>query len=107
MRTNLARQSDPKIPVEIDYGDVFLADVPTRGHGCNCAGVMGNGIAVKFRRRCPAMFQEYRKRYRAGTFWVGDVFTWPTPRRTIFNLAPQSVPGPHQRSAKSEPPRCE
>ncbi len=70
-------------------GDLFASDLPALAHGCNCAGAMGRGIAVEFRRRWPAMFVEYRRRCAAGSFRLGDVFMWPADDRVIFNLATQ------------------
>jgi O-acetyl-ADP-ribose deacetylase (regulator of RNase III) len=31
-------------------------------HGCNCAGAVGAGIALGFRMRYPAMYEEHRRR---------------------------------------------
>jgi len=45
-------------------GDLFAnaSSVQAFAHGCNCAGAMGAGIAVGFRTRYPAMYEEYRRR---------------------------------------------
>ena len=42
-------------------GDLFDLGLPAIGHGCNCSGSMGAGIAVQFKRRFAAMYQEYRR----------------------------------------------
>lgn len=79
--------------LRVQKGDLFDADLPAIGHGCNIQGVMGAGIAKEFRRRWPAMYDEYRRRCRDGRFQLGDVFVWEgTP--IVFNLATQPRPGP-------------
>jgi O-acetyl-ADP-ribose deacetylase (regulator of RNase III) len=76
-------------------GDLFDLGLPAIGHGCNCAGAMGAGIAVEFKRRFPAMYQEYRRRCRQGSFRLGDIFVWDRePDLVVYNLATQSVPRP-------------
>ena len=72
-------------------GDLF-ADPSLRAyaHGCNCAGSMGAGIAVEFKRRWPRMFDEYRLRCEDGRFGLGDVFVWSADDATIYNLGTQA-----------------
>jgi hypothetical protein len=82
-------------------GDLFDLGLPAIGHGCDCAGAMGAGVAVEFKRRFPAMHQEYRRRCRQGTFRLGDIFVWDQePGLVVYNLATQSVPCPGCRSAQ-------
>ena len=71
-------------------GDLFNSDLRALAHGCNCAGVMGKGIAVEFKRRWPAMYEEYHRRCKAGEFVPGDVFHWSESDHDIFNLGTQS-----------------
>jgi O-acetyl-ADP-ribose deacetylase (regulator of RNase III) len=86
------------LPLEVRTGDLFEdAGLPSLAHGCNCAGSMGRGIAVEFRRRWPAMYQAYRRECNEGRFRPGDVFVWEADERTIFNLGTQPVPGPSAR----------
>jgi O-acetyl-ADP-ribose deacetylase (regulator of RNase III) len=76
-------------------GDLFDLGLPAVGHGCNCAGAMGAGIAVEFKRRFPGMYQEYRRQCRQGSFRLGDVFVWDRePDLVVYNLATQPVPRP-------------
>jgi len=73
-------------------GDLFAEDSPRAvAHGCNCAGAMGKGIAVEFRRRFPAMYEEYRVRCADGRFGLGDVFLWREGERAVFNLGTQKT----------------
>jgi O-acetyl-ADP-ribose deacetylase (regulator of RNase III) len=83
------------LPFEVRIGDLFEdASLSALAHGCNCAGSMGRGIAVEFRRRWPAMYQAYRRECREGRFRPGGVFVWEADDRTIFNLGTQPVPRP-------------
>lgn len=71
-------------------GDLFeFAGLDALAHGCNCAGAMGKGIAVEFKRRYPAMFDAYRQRCLEGAFALGDVFPWRAEGRVILNLGTQ------------------
>ena len=48
-------------------GDLFNhGDLQTFAHGCNCAGAMGKGIALEFRRRFPSMYLDYKQRCADG-----------------------------------------
>lgn len=75
-------------------GDLFDLGLPALGHGCNCVGAMGAGIAVEFKRRYPRMYLEYRRRCQHGRFQLGDIFVWEEPDLVIYNLATQPVPRP-------------
>ncbi len=77
------------MPAEFTKGDMFAADLRAYGHGCNCAGAMGAGIAIEFKRRWPRMFEEFRARCEDGRFGLGDVFVWSEGEHTIFNLGTQ------------------
>lgn len=78
------------MPVAFEAGDLFATpDVVAFAHGCNCAGAMGKGIAVAFKKRWPAMYDEYRRRCKANEFELGDVFAWVDGKYTVFNLGTQ------------------
>jgi O-acetyl-ADP-ribose deacetylase (regulator of RNase III) len=68
------------MPIEFITGDLFANryDAEALGHGCNCQGSMGAGIATGFRDRYPEMFQEYRRRCKAKPreFNLGDCWLW-------------------------------
>ena len=71
-------------------GDLFATtSIKALAHGCNCAGAMGKGIALQFKKKWPAMYSEYKKRCKAGEFKLGDVFVWEENGFTIFNLGTQ------------------
>jgi len=46
----------------IENGDIFLSRMQTLVNTVNCVGVMGNGIALGFRKHFPAMYQDYLNR---------------------------------------------
>lgn len=86
------------MPVDYLTGDLFVNRVGAEalGHGCNCAGSMGAGIAVGFRERYPAMFEEYRRRCKTvpPEFEMGGVFLWvEAGKPAVFNLGTQPRPG--------------
>jgi O-acetyl-ADP-ribose deacetylase (regulator of RNase III) len=57
---------------------------------------MGAGIAVGFKERYPAMFEEFRRRCKAKPpeFALGDVFLWrEAGKPAVFNLGTQPRPG--------------
>jgi hypothetical protein len=43
-------------------GDVFSSRAQTLVNTVNCVGVMGKGIALEFKKRCPEMFEDYAAR---------------------------------------------
>jgi O-acetyl-ADP-ribose deacetylase (regulator of RNase III) len=80
------------MPVLFLKGDIFATGpqgLRTFAHGCNCAGGMGAGIAIEFKRRWPRMFDEYAARCADGRFRLGDVFPWTEGDVTIYNLGTQ------------------
>jgi O-acetyl-ADP-ribose deacetylase (regulator of RNase III) len=86
------------MPVEYVSGDIFVNRYAAEAlaHGCNCAGSMGAGVAVGFRERYPAMFEEFRRRCRATPkeFALGSAFLWREPGLpAVFNLGTQPRPG--------------
>lgn len=86
------------MPIHYITGDLFVNRVHAEAlaHGCNCAGSMGAGVAVGFKARYPAMFEEFRRRCKADPpeFGLGDVFLWREDGKpAVFNLGTQPRPG--------------
>ncbi len=86
------------MPIQYLTGDLFVnrEKAEALAHGCNCAGSMGAGIAVGFKERYPAMFEEFRRRCKAKPpeFVLGDVFLWREEGKpAVFNLGTQPRPG--------------
>jgi O-acetyl-ADP-ribose deacetylase (regulator of RNase III) len=82
------------MPIEYASGDLFanVHNARALAHGCNCQGSMGAGIATGFRDRYPAMFAEYRRRFKAQPreFNLGDAFLWKDDNKPwVFNLGTQ------------------
>lgn len=57
--------------IEATSGDLLKADVEALVNAVNCAGVMGKGIALEFKRAFPANFQIYEKACRVGNVVPG------------------------------------
>ncbi|GAA4432491.1 macro domain-containing protein [Bremerella cremea] len=75
-------------------GDIFETSPKVAlAHGCNCAGAMGKGIAVEFKRRWPTMYKLYKEKCQSGEFQTGDLFAWEDPDsgRLILNLGTQKT----------------
>lgn len=83
--------------IEYRTGNLFASGLPAIGHGVNCRGVMGAGIAGQFRRRWPAMYTAYRAECRAGRLQLGGLHVWRCrgSGMWVYNLATQDRPGPH------------
>ena len=74
----------------VPQGNLF--DFPGNiGHGVNCAGAMGKGIALEFKSRWPEMYKSYHELCRSGEFRAGDIFAYQDPKtyRWILNLGTQ------------------
>jgi O-acetyl-ADP-ribose deacetylase (regulator of RNase III) len=86
------------MPIEFVTGDLFVNRVGAEAlaHGCNCAGSTGAGVAVGFKARYPALFEEFRRRCKSDPpeFTLGAVFLWrEAGRPAVFNLGTQPRPG--------------
>jgi len=78
------------VPATFLKGDLFeTKDIRAYAHGCNCAGAMDAGISIAFKKRWPAMFEEYAARCADGRLHLGDVLMWTDGETTIYNLAIQ------------------
>jgi O-acetyl-ADP-ribose deacetylase (regulator of RNase III) len=74
--------------IEFVDGDIFKSDADVLLNPINCVGIMGGGLALDFKRRYPAMYEEYKQMcgervIRPGTlhFWDGEsviVCNFPT-----------------------------
>lgn len=75
---------------EVD-SDLFGLNVDALAHGCNTQGIMNAGIAREFRKRYPAMFDEYRDYCNTGLFKPSEVHFYRNPegRPHIINIATQ------------------
>lgn len=85
--------------MSVDYveGDLFDPNLgfDSIGHGVNCKGVMGGGIAVLFRRKYPLMYERYKRMCDERFLLPGQVMPYhlSTANFTIYNIASQYHPG--------------
>lgn len=47
--------------IEFAEGNIFESPAQTIVNTVNCKGVMGKGLALKFRKKYPEMYKEYRR----------------------------------------------
>lgn len=78
------------MPTTFVKGDLFAApDLHAFAHGCNAAGHMDAGVSVAFKKRWPAMFEEYERRCKDRRFQLGDVLVWSDGETTVYTLCTQ------------------
>lgn len=80
--------------IEEKLGDIFSTRAMTIGHGCNCRGRMGAGIAREMKRRYPIVFVEYQRLCEDDAFQPGDVQLVRSAPHWILNMATQNSFGP-------------
>lgn len=82
--------------MHIIEGDLFSIPAKAIGHGVNCKGVMGAGIAKVMRQRFPEMYEAYKEECRSGRLKPGGFFPWYDEASDlwIYNIASQDKPGP-------------
>jgi len=70
-----------KLQTNIFYkkGDIFQSKVQTLVNTINCKGVMGAGLAKKFKQKFPEMFEDYKKRCTKKKVIVGQPYVWKNP----------------------------
>lgn len=79
-------------------GDLFNTEAHGIGHGVNTLGVMGHGIAVKFRDIFPEMYQQYRHFCETKQLVPGTTFIYePEDGYFVYNIASQDMPGANAR----------
>jgi O-acetyl-ADP-ribose deacetylase (regulator of RNase III)/uncharacterized protein YwgA len=57
-------------------GDMFESGAQTLVNTVNCVGVMGKGVAEVFKKRYPAMFEDYERRCRRGEVRLGEPYLY-------------------------------
>ena len=74
----------------IERGDIFnIKGINSYAHGCNCAGAMGKGVALQFKKKFPLMYKQYKDLCASGKYQLGDVFLYQFDEGFVFNLATQ------------------
>jgi O-acetyl-ADP-ribose deacetylase (regulator of RNase III) len=64
------------VPIDYVVGDIFSARTQTIVNTVNTKGVMGKGLALAFKKRFPAMFQDYKERCARGEVRVGNPYLY-------------------------------
>lgn len=64
--------------IEHVTGDIFESGCEALVNPVNCVGVMGKGLAAKFKYHYPSMFQEYKKACKIGFVRPGRMFVYQT-----------------------------
>lgn len=57
-------------------GDLFASQAQTRVNTVNCVGVMGKGVALEFKKRWPAMFDDYQRRCERKSVILGEPYVY-------------------------------
>ncbi len=76
-------------------GDMFGSDAQTLVNTVNCVGVMGKGVALEFKKRYPAMFEDYARRCERKLVKLGEPYLYKDRDVSILNFPTKD----HWRSA--------
>ena len=57
-------------------GDLFASQAQTLVNTVNCVGVMGKGVALEFKNRFPAMFEDYARRCERKAVRLGEPYLY-------------------------------
>lgn len=60
--------------MKVLIGNLFDSKAQTLVNTVNCVGVMGKGIALEFKNRFPAMYEDYLQRCNAGQVKLGEPY---------------------------------
>jgi O-acetyl-ADP-ribose deacetylase (regulator of RNase III) len=66
--------------------DLFQSKAQVLVNPVNVMGVMGKGLALEFKKRYPAMFEEYRTLCENSQFKVGDLWLYKTTDKWVLNF---------------------
>ena len=67
-------------------GDLFRSPAQVLVNTVNTVGVMGKGIALKFKRIYPEMFEAYRNHCERGNLQIGQLYLYRTGNKWILNF---------------------
>lgn len=65
--------------IRVIQGDLFESQAQTLVNTVNTVGVMGKGIALEFKQRYPAMFDDYRARCDRSEVKLGEPYIYRPP----------------------------
>lgn len=72
--------------IEFVSGNFFDYEADIRVNTVNCVGVMGAGAALQFKKRYPAMYEEYVRECRLGNVKIGEPHVWS--KGSLFSAQP-------------------
>ena len=67
-------------------GDLFETPAQTMVNTVNTVGVMGKGVALRFKKIYPEMFKAYRELCEQGELQIGRLFLYRTQHKLILNF---------------------
>jgi O-acetyl-ADP-ribose deacetylase (regulator of RNase III)/uncharacterized protein YwgA len=62
--------------LKVLVGDIFTSTAQTLVNTVNCVGVMGKGVALEFKKRFPAMFDDYAHRCEQKLVKLGEPYLY-------------------------------
>jgi O-acetyl-ADP-ribose deacetylase (regulator of RNase III) len=84
--------------LEVRVGDMFESDAQTLVNTVNTEGIMGKGVALEFRKRFPAMYDDYVERCRRGEVRLGEPYLYQGLHdQWILNFPTKSTWRSHSR----------
>jgi len=72
--------------IELVKGDIFKSECQALVNPVNCDGVMGAGLALKFKKKFPHNFYDYETALKIGELKPGKVFTCLYYKQEIINF---------------------
>ena len=57
-------------------GNLFESKAGSLVNTVNCIGIMGKGVALEFKKRFPAMFEDYARRCGLGQVRLGEPYPY-------------------------------
>lgn len=75
------------MPIKYVHGDIFNSRCSVIVNPVNCRGVMGAGLALKFKQRYPEMYEQYVKDCQRGILDIDMPTLWKDRDHWVMNLA--------------------
>ena len=66
--------------------DLFLSPARVLVNTVNTVGVMGKGIAKRFKQIYPDMFERYQQLCEGDAFDIGELWLYKTPNKWVLNF---------------------
>ena len=67
-------------------GNIFESRAQVITNPINCRGVMGAGLAKKFKLKFPAMYKDYKEKCQARKVELGKPYLWEDENNIILNF---------------------